>query len=85
MGSVLILSRPASRRALSLPVWSTSRNRSMSLGVGSTGTQSVTTTAREAILEGEEEGEGEEEEGEEGEGEEGEGVRMGRDTWLLWY
>ena len=50
VGSVFILRRAARRRALSLPVWSTSRKRSTSLGVGSIGTHNVASNTREAIL-----------------------------------
>ena len=50
VGSVVILSRAASLRALSRPDWSTSRNLSTSLGVGSMGTHSVASSTRDAIL-----------------------------------
>ena len=50
VGRVVILSRAASRRALSRPDWSTSRKRSTSLGVGSMGTHNVASSTRDAIL-----------------------------------
>ena len=50
VGSVFILRRAARRRALSRPVWSTSRNLSTSLGVGSMGTHKVANSTRDAIL-----------------------------------
>ena len=52
-GGELMRRRLASRRALSRPVSSTSRNRSVSLGTGAIGMASVASSTCEAVLRGE--------------------------------
>ena len=52
-GGELMRRRLASRRALSRPVSSTSRNRSVSLGTGAIGMASVASSTCEAVLSGE--------------------------------